>query len=213
MIIPDIDNRLNHYLKIGVNLFSRLKLRDDAGLNPYISEEVIRLKEVFSKELPSGYANSRTLYRSAGIDPTKYRPSSEALFRRVKKGKDFPNVNSIVNITNLLSLKFQIPFGLYNCDSIVGDVVVRAGEKNEFYRGIRKDRVSLENKIVLCDDFGPFGNPSSDSLRTSVDPVAENIMQILFFLKNDKSIDKIMEETSRIISDFFLYDNLKTEFF
>ncbi len=153
--------------------------------------------------LPSGYQNSRKLYRSYGIDPTKYRPSSEALWRRVKKGGSLPKVNPFVDLTNFLSLKFQIPYGLYDVDKIIGDIELIKGSDDMWYEGIRKDRVSLHGKIVLSDSIGPFGNPSSDSLRASTESSTKNIFQVIFFVYGDENIDSILSSSVDVYQQFF----------
>src|SRR5438105_2546356 len=81
----------------------------------------------------------RTLYKRIGIDPTKMRPSSEALLRRVRKGDELPRINSLVDVINWCSLESQLPFGLYDLDKILGSVELRLGRPGEEYAGIRKD--------------------------------------------------------------------------
>jgi len=110
----------------------------------------------------------RTMYRRVGIDPTKTRPSSEALLRRVRRGDSLPRINSLVDICNWCSLVFQLPYGLYDFDRISGEVELRLGRAGEEYAGIRKDVVHLAGRLALVDARGPFGNPTSDSARTMV---------------------------------------------
>lgn len=110
----------------------------------------------------------RTMYKRVGIDPTKTRPSSEALLRRVRKGDSLPRINSMVDVCNWCSFEFQLPYGLYDASNIQGDVTLRIGRDGESYPGIRKDDVHVGGRIALVDDAGPFGNPTSDSARTMV---------------------------------------------
>ena len=110
----------------------------------------------------------RTMYKRVGIDPTKTRPSSEALLRRVRKGDPLPRINSMVDVCNWCSFEFQLPYGLYDAAKIQGDVMLRIGRDGESYPGIRKDDVHVDGRITLVDGAGPFGNPTSDSARTMV---------------------------------------------
>ena len=110
----------------------------------------------------------RTMYKRVGLDPTKRRPSSEALLRRVRKGEPLPRINSMVDVCNWCSLEFQLPYGLYDAAHIKGGVVLRLGVEGESYPGIRKDEVHVGGRITLVDSLGPFGNPTSDSARTMV---------------------------------------------
>ena len=122
----------------------------------------------------------RSMYKRVGIDPTKRRPSSEALLRRVTKGDAIPRINSMVDVCNWCSLEFQLPYGLYDAARIEGDVVLRIGLPGESYPGIRKDDVHVGGRITLVDDRGPFGNPTSDSARTMVTPTTSRALVVVF---------------------------------
>jgi len=124
---------------------------------------------------------TRALYRGIGLDPTKTRPSSEALLRRVRRGEPLPRVNTIVDICNWCSVETQIAFGVYDRDRIAGDALtLRLGAEGEGYDGIRKDRVNVAGRLTLVDAEGPFGNPTSDSLRTSVSAATTRVLFVLF---------------------------------
>jgi DNA/RNA-binding domain of Phe-tRNA-synthetase-like protein len=112
----------------------------------------------------------RAMYKRVGLDPTKTRPSNEALLRRVRKGDALPRINSMVDVINWCSLEFQLPYGLYDASHINGCVTMRLGKEGEEYAGIRKDVVHVAHRITVADDGGPFGNPTSDSARTMVTP-------------------------------------------
>jgi DNA/RNA-binding domain of Phe-tRNA-synthetase-like protein len=122
----------------------------------------------------------RTMYKRVGIDPTKTRPSSEALLRRVRKGDALPRINSLVDIINWSSLESQLSFGLYDADCVRGDVTLRLGRDGEEYAGIRKDVVHLGGRLVLADAAGPFGNPTSDSARTMVTTATTRALVVIF---------------------------------
>jgi DNA/RNA-binding domain of Phe-tRNA-synthetase-like protein len=122
----------------------------------------------------------RTMYKRVGIDPTKTRPSSEALLRRVRRGDSLPRINSMVDVCNWCSLEFQLPYGLYDADRIEGEVELRIGLEGESYPGIRKDAVHVDGRITLADTLGPFGNPTSDSARTSVTTSTRRALLVVF---------------------------------
>lgn len=122
----------------------------------------------------------RTMYKRVGIDPTKRRPSSEALLRRVRKGDPLPRINSMVDVCNWCSLEFQLPYGLYDSARIDGDVVLHLGREGESYPGIRKDDVHVGGRITLADSAGPFGNPTSDSARTMVTTATRQALVVVF---------------------------------
>ena len=122
----------------------------------------------------------RTMYKRVGIDPTKTRPSSEALLRRVRRGDELPRINSLVDVINWCSLETQLPYGLYDLDRLVGGVTLRLGAAGEEYAGIRKDTVHVAGRLTLADDDGPFGNPTSDSARTMVTTATTRALVVIF---------------------------------
>jgi len=152
-----------------------------------------------ARSAPAGDASAvRTMYRRVGLDPTKTRPSSEALLRRVTRGEPLPRINSLVDICNWCSLAFQLPYGLYDVDRISGDVEMRLGRAGEEYAGIRKDVVHLAGRLTLADAAGPFGNPTSDSARTMVTIQTRRALVGVFTPQSlAGSLPHVLEQTSQ----------------
>ena len=146
----------------------------------------------------------RAMYRRVGIDPTKTRPSSEALLRRIRKGGELPRINSLVDVINWCSLESQLPFGLYDLDRVQGPVVLRLGRPGEEYAGIRKDTVHVAGRLTLADDLGPFGNPTSDSARTMVTPATTRALVVVFAPSSVPAagVDQVLERTKVRIREF-----------
>src|SRR5262245_57168374 len=145
-------------------------------LDPLLAEAEARVRIT----PPAESAAVRTMFKKVGIDPTKTRPSNEALLRRVRKGDTIPRINSAVDVINWCSLEFQLPYGLYDSSKISGPVTMRRGVEGESYAGIRKDQVNVGGRITVADDAGPFGNPTSDSARTMVTPSATELLIIVY---------------------------------
>ena len=158
MIPPKIKNSVSHRLSAGINIFFNISVKDKNRWKEFIKAEIKVTRQSHFEQLPPGFSFSRKLYRAFSIDPTKYRPSSEALWRRIKKGLDFPFVNPFVDLTNLLSLKYQVSYGLYDLDKVEGDVEIAQGGGGDSYQGIRKDMINLEGKILLREKKGPDQN-------------------------------------------------------
>jgi DNA/RNA-binding domain of Phe-tRNA-synthetase-like protein len=188
---PRITNNLSEKLRVGINLYPEISFDSSQRHDQYIDTQLPLLLKEYREKCPPGFEYSRKLYREFHIDPTKHRPSSEALWRRLKNKGDFPQVNPFVNLTNLLSLKYQICFGLYNLAKINGDITITQGGDEDSFQGIRKDLLHMKGKIIVKDGQGAFGNPSSDSLRTCVDSDTRNILQILFFHRDDPDAEQI----------------------
>jgi DNA/RNA-binding domain of Phe-tRNA-synthetase-like protein len=153
---------------------------------------------------PAEITAVRTMYKRVGLDPTKTRPSSEALLRRVRKGDSLPRINSMVDVCNWCSLEFQLPYGLYDAAQIDGDVELRIGRPGESYPGIRKDDVHVDGRIALSDRVGPFGNPTSDSARTMVTTATTQAMLVVFAPREleAKKLTQVLDVTSARMSEF-----------
>jgi DNA/RNA-binding domain of Phe-tRNA-synthetase-like protein len=152
---------------------------------------------------PEGQA-VRAMYRRLGLDPTKTRPSSEALLRRVRKGDRLPRINSLVDICNWCSLEFQLPYGLYDLATIEPPIDLRLGVEGEEYEGIRKDVVHVAGRMTLADQRGAFGNPTSDSARSMVTPSTTRAVCTVFapIELSAARIDGVLTATARRFHDF-----------
>lgn len=151
----------------------------EARMDEPIAASETRLRA--GADLDAGIAQVRSMYKRLGLDPTKNRPSSEALLRRVRKGDTLPRINSVVDICNWCSVEVQLPFGLYDLGHVQGDQVdLRVGVDGEGYDGIRKDRVNVAGRMTLADAAGPFGNPTSDSARTMVTLDTRRVMFVIY---------------------------------
>ena len=144
----------------------------DASLAEEVDRLCRELRERYgegkSAEVP-GAADARTLYKALGLDPTKTRPSNEALLRRALKGEPLYRINTLVDALNLCSLRYQLPFGLYDLDRV--EPPIRAPprrRRTRRTRGSARGRCTSTARPVLVDANGPFGNPTSDSARTMI---------------------------------------------
>jgi DNA/RNA-binding domain of Phe-tRNA-synthetase-like protein len=146
----------------------------------------------------------RTMYKRVGIDPTKRRPSSEALLRRVLKDEGLPRINSLVDVCNWCSLEFQLPYGLYDAAHIQGEVTLRLGRPGESYPGIRKDEVHVGGRITLADERGPFGNPTSDSARTMVTTATSQVLVVVFAPRelDERHLTRVLDVTAQRFQEF-----------
>jgi DNA/RNA-binding domain of Phe-tRNA-synthetase-like protein len=211
-----IDDNLKNTVVLGVLRLRNITLPKDGG--DALWQELSEL----SREMENTYhgltvgqvpeiAYARTLYRSIGIDPTKNRPSSEALLRRLLKGKELYRIHPLVDLLNLVSLKMLTPVGLYDESKISGQtILVRIGRPGEGFDGIRKDRVNVENRFCIADDLGPFGSPTSDSLRTSIEGEVPQALAIFF---QHVSVPKIRLEQAMDLTENLASQYLGAEVF
>jgi DNA/RNA-binding domain of Phe-tRNA-synthetase-like protein len=186
-----------------------LTIRDELKIEPVTLElyelEVTEPREDFELEVARSLqaarsgdvgqvSRARELYRRFGTDPTRVRPSSEALLRRLKKGEPLPRINSLVDVANSLSVQLQVPVGLYDLGKVKGEeLVIRLGTEGEGYTGIGEERVNLSGRMCVADAEGPCGNPSADSARTMITTETERAAWIYFLPVTDEDVDRTAE--------------------
>ncbi|MBZ5587690.1 MAG: hypothetical protein LAO05_03935 [Acidobacteriia bacterium] len=109
----------------------------------------------------------RRLFRQAGCDPTRHRPSSEALLRRILKGDELPAIHPFVDLNNCLSVSLVVPACVMALGSALPPFTLRAGKPGESMLSMRGP-YELHGKPLLADGSGPFGTPITDSERVRV---------------------------------------------
>jgi len=145
---------------------------------------------------------TRAGYKALGKDPARYRGSAEALLRRILSGKNFPQINVVVDIINLVSVESRFPIGLYDLANVKGGILFRAGRAGETYKGIGKYDLNLEGLPVFCDEVGPHGSPTSDSERTMVTPATENVLAIFVSFGGTEGLEPSSQEMSSLLQKY-----------
>jgi DNA/RNA-binding domain of Phe-tRNA-synthetase-like protein len=199
-----LSNLLSGRLSAGVIVTRGITPRPGPSLRERIAAETEALGAAHTDAPAPGFELTRRLYRSFGVDPTKHRPSSEALWRRLRGRGDFPAVNPAVDLTNLLSLRYQVCYGLYDLDRLSPPLAIDLGREGDAYQGIRKDVLNMAGRIVVRDRGGAFGNPSADSLRASVSASSRDILQVLFFHPQDPRQREIVSASESSFDEFFI---------
>lgn len=117
----------------------------------------------------SGIAATRKVYRACGKDPSRYRPASEALIRRMLQGKQLYQRDTLVDLVNLASIAFGYSIGGFDADKFEGDTLtLGVGKAGEPYEGIGRGNINIEGLPVYRDSLGGVGTPTSDNERTKM---------------------------------------------
>ncbi|MEM2761002.1 MAG: phenylalanine--tRNA ligase beta subunit-related protein [Nitrososphaerales archaeon] len=166
----------------GINIFcamTNVTIRKDYTLDKFVYE--LERKIAVSKEILKDHPAIRALrdfYWRMGIDPTKTRPSSEALARRFLLNKNIPKINNVVDAGNIASIETLVPIGTYDADKIVGDVILRFPDVNEEFIDVsNKKHLLLGKEIVLADETGIMHVfPYRDAYRTRVNDDTKKVL-------------------------------------
>lgn len=114
-------------------------------------------------------AATREAYRKTGKEPNRYRPSAEALCRRLVKGESLYRISTIVDCINLISVKTGYSIGGFDRDSIIGNSLeLGIGKAGEEFYAIGRGLLNIEGLPVYRDEKGPIGTPTSDQERTKI---------------------------------------------
>ena len=159
----------------------------------------IKLSEV--SQLPSIQA-TKDAYRKFGKDPSRYRPSAESLTRRILQGKDPYLVNNVVDVLNLISIKYGFSIGGYDADRIDGNISLDTGLSGEPYSAIGRGPLNIEYLPVFRDHQGAFGSPTSDSLRTMVTAHTTRFLMIILDFATHPLLETAMEDSVNLLQRF-----------
>lgn len=139
-----------------------------------------------------GLLEWQLIWKALGADPSRYRPSAEALYRRIKKQNYLQSIHSAVDMNSFLSLQYEIPLGLYDADKIEGDVEIASGTSEDQFEGLNNRVNTLTNILVSKDAQGAFGSPYVDSKRTAVTKATKNALHI-FYLRPSMEKDTALQ--------------------
>ena len=116
----------------------------------------------------SSIAATRSVYKACGKDPSRYRPASEALIRRVLQGKALYQIDTLVDLINLASIAYGYSIGGFDADKIEGPLTLGIGREGEPYEGIGRGPLNIADLPVYRDAQGGIGTPTSDHERTKI---------------------------------------------
>ena len=154
---------------------------------------------------------TKVAYRKLGKDPSRYRPSAEALTRRVVKGNGLYWINSIVDLLNLISLESGFSIGGYDMGKIVGNIEFGVGKVNEPYQAIGRGALNIESLPLFRDDKGAFGSPTSDSIRTMVTNQTSQFLMIIIDFDHQDNLEPTIERSVELLEKYASVTEIETE--
>ena len=157
---------------------------------PYSKElwdEIHALEERFRQELTTeslkdlpSIAATRRVYKACGKDPSRYRPASEQLIRRMLQGKELYQIDTLVDLINLASIAYGYSIGGFDADKFVGDTLtLGVGREGEPYEGIGRGMLNIAGLPVYRDADGGVGTPTSDHERTKITMATTHLVVLI----------------------------------
>jgi len=194
-IDPQIKETLSDF-KIGVIHYNNITVSDSpqmlkGRLQLFQEQLYFELEDKEFTDFP-GLLEWQLIWKALGADPSRYRPSAEALYRRIKKQNYLSVVDSAVDMNSFLSLQYEIPLGLYDADKVEGDIEITIGTSSDTYEGLNNRINTLTGILVSKDAQGAFGSPYVDSKRTAITEQTKNAVHI-FYLRPSMEKDTALQ--------------------
>lgn len=190
VVVAETIKQMIPEFKVGIILYNHIVVDDSPqmlkGRLQLFQESIyFDLQETAIADIPE-LAEWRRAFKTIGTDPSRYRPSSESLYRRIQKKNFIPTIHSAADVNNFFSLYYKIPIGIYDLDKLEGPITIDIGTDQDEYIAINGRTVNFSRKIVSRDIHGPFGSPIVDSQRTAVTKETKNAVQIVYLLPSMK---------------------------
>jgi DNA/RNA-binding domain of Phe-tRNA-synthetase-like protein len=173
------------------------------GLWDEIEAEIQRISSMYTMEEINKrieIAATRNAYKLLGKDPNRYRPSAEALCRRIVRGIPIYKVSTLVDIINLVSIRSGYSIGGFDISKIHGDVELGVGTKQDEFEAIGRGMLNVESLPIYRDNTGGIGTPTSDCERTKI---SDNTTQLLMII-NGYSGNKGLEDSVNHAHDLLI---------
>lgn len=150
------------------------------------------------KEIAS-IAATRRVYKACGKDPSRYRPASEALIRRILQGKGLYQLNTLVDLVNLASIAFGYSIGGFDADKFEGNTLTLGiGREGEPYEGIGRGMINIQGLPVYRDAKGGVGTPTSDNERTKI---SEHTSHLLVLINGYDGNEQLVRQNAEYIQN------------
>lgn len=165
------------------------------------------------KEMPAIQA-TRQAYKKCGKDPSRYRPSSEALCRRILRGIPLYQIDTLVDLINLASIYSGHSIGGFDLDKIQGDkLVLGIGKAGEPYEGIGRGELNIEGMPVYRDAVGGVGTPTSDNERTKLSLETTHLLAIMNGYSGSEGLEESVNYMIGLLKEFAEATDVKLVYF
>lgn len=173
-------------------------------------EEINTLKESIKATYTIETANkrpaiaaTRQAYRIFGKDPNRYRPSAEALCRRILRDLELYKVNTAVDLINLISIQTGYSIGGFDADKITGqEIALGIGRENEPFEAIGHGQLNIAGLPVYRDETGGIGTPTSDNERTKLNLSTTRLLMIINAYSGKKGLDESLDFSEMLLKKY-----------
>jgi DNA/RNA-binding domain of Phe-tRNA-synthetase-like protein len=178
------------------------------------AEDIHGVMEMADINKRPGIRATRNAYKALGKEPNRYRPSSEALCRRIVKGMELYRINTLVDLINLISFQSGYSIGGFDLDKIEGDTLtLGVGRDGEPFEGIGRGVLNIANMPVYRDNIGGVGTPTSDNERTKLSTETTRLLMCINIYGEEMPIDDVVGLTSSLLERFANATNINVNIY
>lgn len=182
-----------------------------------IDEFTVRYREMYTtdsiKDMVAIRA-TREAYKICGKDPSRYRPSAEALCRRILRGIPLYQIDTLVDLINQVSIRYGYSIGGFDADKIQGDVLVLGiGKAGEPYEGIGRGELNIEGMPVYRDALGGIGTPTSDNERTKLELGTTRLLTVINGYSGKEGLQEAVDYMLELLREFAGAEETEVSYF
>lgn len=168
----------------------------------FLSEEIKLTIEIADIRHDINIAATREAYKTFGKDPNRYRPSAEALKRRILRDLPLYQIDTAVDLINLVSLKTGYSIGGFDFDKIQGtSLELGVGEAEESFEAIGRGILNIEGLPVYRDVVGGIGTPTSDEERTKLSLDTKRILVLINGYSGAQGLEEAADYTIQLLKE------------
>ena len=171
-----------------------------------IDEFTLRYREMYTTDSIKDMVTikaTRDAYKKCGKDPSRYRPSGEALCRRILRGIPLYQIDTLVDLINLVSIRYGYSIGGFDADKFEGETLTLGiGKAGEPYEGIGRGELNIEGMPVYRDAVGGVGTPTSDNERTKLGVETTRLLTIINGYSGKEGLQEAAEYMVELLEEY-----------
>ena len=192
-------------LKLAIIMCKVRNLETFAELWQEMESEIQRIKSTYSIEEINKrpeIAATRHAYKLLGKEPNRYRPSAEALCRRIVREIEIYKVSTLVDIINLVSIRSGFSIGGFDAAKIQGNVELGVGTANDEFEAIGRGLLNVEGLPLYRDEIGGIGTPTSDNERTKISAETTSLLMIINGYSGKKGLQEAVNHSQGLLEKY-----------
>jgi Uncharacterized conserved protein len=182
------------------SLWQEISAQEEDIRSAYKLEDVNKIQQIQA---------TRQAYKKLGKDPNRYRPSAEALHRRIHRDLPLYQINTLVDLINLISIKSGYSIGGFDAAKIEGNLILGVGREGEPYKGIGRGGLNIEGLPVYRDEIGGIGTPTSDEERTKLENETTSLLIIINAYSGMTGLEDTGDYAIRLLKEYVLANEIE----